>query len=172
MGLSRSYEPITFDDLARLAAIASADRDRFFRKRPEYRHRVLCTALCQGAALHFVDVAAGHAEPNGVKDFDVWSFFAAIPGQRFPANRRMTHADLGPSMLGRWDGEPKEYRHFTGRRVDLLMRALPVRVGADPVAALRAYLAEPRTGSARQLALKGVVLIDPADRRGEIAWPR
>jgi hypothetical protein len=32
---------------------------------------LVCVALCQGAALHFVD------GENGVKDFDVWTFYAA-----------------------------------------------------------------------------------------------
>jgi hypothetical protein len=33
-----------------------------------YAGRLLCRALCQGAALHYVN------EKNGVKDFDIWSF--------------------------------------------------------------------------------------------------
>jgi hypothetical protein len=172
MDLGRSCEPITTDDLARLGAIAADDYGRFFQKRPEYCDRVLCTALCQGAALHYVDIAAGCAKPNGIKDFDVWTFFAVIPDARFPADRRMTHVDLGPSKFGRWDGEPKEFRRYKGRRVDLLMRALPVPVDSDPVLALRSYLSDARTGSAKQLAAKAVVLINPADRRGEIVWPR
>lgn len=167
----RSYEAITTDDLARLGEIAAADQGRFFMGRPEYRDRILCTALCQGAGLHYSDVATRRANPNGIKDFDVWTFFAAIPAERFPADRRMTHVDLGPSKFGRWDGEPKEFRHYRGRRVDLLMRALPVPVDADPVAALRSYLTQARTSSAKQLSAKGVVLLDPASQRGTIVWP-
>lgn len=168
---ARSYAAIDDADLARLSDVASEDRERFFRVRPEYRERLLCVALCQGAGLHYVDVDAGEQEPNGVKDFDVWSFFAAIPGQRFPADRRMTHVDLGPSKFGRWPDEPDRFRHYRGRRVDMLMRALPVGVDADPATALRSYLGESRTGSARRLAAKGVVLIDAAVRRGEVVWP-
>lgn len=37
-----------------------------------YAGRLLCRALCQGAALHYLD------GKNGVKDFDVWSFYAAL----------------------------------------------------------------------------------------------
>ena len=47
------------------------------------RARVLAVALCQGAALHYVD------GKNGVKDFDVWTFFAndgASPA--YPVRRR------------------------------------------------------------------------------------
>ena len=36
-------------------------------------------ARCQGAALHYVN------ERNGVKDFDVWSFYARVS---WPLSRR------------------------------------------------------------------------------------
>jgi hypothetical protein len=171
MDTRRSYEAILDVDLARLSAGAAMDRERFFLKRPEYRHRLLVVDLCQGAGLHYRDVASGDAEPNGVKDFDVWSFFAAIPGRRFPADRRMTHVDFGPSRFGRQIDQPARFRHYQGRRVDLLMRALPVGSGDDPPEALRHYLQEARTTSAQRLAAKAVVLIDPLDLRGTIAWP-
>jgi len=45
------------------------------------------------------------------------------------------------------------------------MRALPVRVDADPVEGVRAWLDEGRT------ALKGAVMIDPGRHRGRIIWP-
>ena len=171
MDQGRSFERITIDDLARLGEIAAADRERFFDGRPEYRERIVCTAMCQGAALHYVDLDRGLFEPNGIKDFDVWTFFAEIPGERFPADRRMTHVDLGPSKFGQWDGEPERFRRFKGRRVDLLMRSLPGSIDSDPMIALRCYLRAARTSSAKQLAGKAAVLIDPASRRGEIAWP-
>jgi hypothetical protein len=167
----RSKEAITRQDLARLSEIACVDRERFFEKRPEYRDRVVCAALCQGAGLHYVDIWARRAQPNGIKDFDVWTFFAAISGNRFPADRRNTHVDFGPSKFGRWNGEPRGFLHYAGRRLDLFMRALPVEVDVDPTDALRSYLSEGRTKSANHLAAKGVVVIDPQDRRGEIVWP-
>lgn len=168
----RSYEPISDEELAILDRIAAADRERFYARRGEYRNRLLCAALCQGAGLHYVDVARGSEQLNGVKDFDVWSFFAALPAERFPADRRIVHVDFGASKFGRWDGERERFRYYQGRRVDLLMRALPVPVDADPADALAAYLATGRTTSARMLAAKGVVLIDLTDRRGEIVWPQ
>jgi hypothetical protein len=122
---------------------------------------VLCSALCQGAGLHhYVDVALGKRRPDGVKDFDVWTFFAAIPGRRFPADRRNTHVDFGPSRFGRWFGEGPRFEHCEGRRLDLLMRGLPVPLGANPVETIRAWLAEGWTKSAHLLAQKGVVMID------------
>jgi hypothetical protein len=171
MDTGRSYKAIVDHDLDRLSALAGADRERFFVKRPEYRHRLIGVALCQGAGLHYRDIASGKAKPNGIKDFDVWSFFAAIPGQRFPADRRMTHVDFGPSRFGRWIDEPARFRHYQGRRVDLLMRALLVDPHSDPVEALRRYVREASTVSAKRLAAKGVVMIDPVTIRGQIVWP-
>ncbi len=167
----RSYDRIDMSDLQRLGKIAAQDRDLFYRGRPEYRDRLLCVALCQGAGKHYVDLEGGSSEPNGVKDFDVWSFFAAIPGERFPADRRNRHEDFGPSKFGRWEKEPARFAHFSGRRVDLLMRALPVAIDADPVLSLRQYLSEGRTRSARELAAKAVVLIAPNGLTGKVVWP-
>lgn len=167
----RSYERIDRATLIRLADLARADRRMFLERRPEYRGRLICVALCQGAGLHYVDVARRHPRPNGVKDFDVWSFFAGIPGKKFPAYRRHRHVDFGPSKFGRWRGEPPRFRRFEGRRVDLFMRDLDVGVRADPVESLRRWLQEGRTKSQRVLAEKGVVLVQPDRMLGRIVWP-
>jgi hypothetical protein len=167
----RSYEKINDSTLQRLGSIARADRLQFLRTRPEFRGRLICVALCQGAGLHYVEVARGKTRPNGVKDFDVWSFFAAIPGQKFPAHRRNIHVDFGPSEFGRWPREPHRFRHFEGRRVDLFLRGIDSPVRGDPVAALQSWLSEARTGSQRALSAKGAVLIEPKRLRGTIAWP-
>lgn len=172
MSADRSYEPINNQDLATLGRFAAEDREKFFANRPEYRERLLCVALCQGAGQHFVDFANGSSTPNGVKDFDVWSFFAEIPGERFPADIRNSHVDMGPSKFGRYPNEPERFAGYEGRRIDMFLRALPVEVDADPAEALQAYLKGRRTNSARHLSVKGVVLIEPAARRGEVVWPR
>jgi hypothetical protein len=161
----RSYERLTPDDLARLAAIASDDRDARFARRPRWRpyaERVLCVALCQGAALHYVDGG------NGVKDFDVYTFYAEHPTGPFPVRWR-TAVDFGPSRFGRHPGDQKS---FSGRRVDLIGRSLAVPPDADPVEAVQRYLVAGRTETARQLAMKAVVLLEPEELRGEIIWPQ
>jgi hypothetical protein len=160
----RSYEPLTVRDLARLAEIARADREARFRRRPRwavYRDRVLCVALCQGAARHYVDGA------TGIKDIDVWTFYAEHPEGPFPP-RWMTKVDLGPSRFGRWPGDPPR---FTGRRIDLVARSLPAPPDADPVSALRDYLSEGRTETARALAEKPVILLEPEPLSGSVIWP-
>ena len=80
----------------------------------------------------------------GVKDFDVWSFYAARGDGPFPYRWRGT-ADYGPSRFGRHPDDPPKY---VGRRVDFLGRSLPALPGADPAEALRRYLSTPRTRSA------------------------
>lgn len=56
---TRSYLPISHGDLARLAALAAADRQDLFERKAEtgrlYSDRLFAVALCQGAALHYVD---------------------------------------------------------------------------------------------------------------------
>jgi hypothetical protein len=161
----RSLEQIDRADLLRLAALADDAEADLFRRNPQgsglYAGRLLCRALCQGAALHYVN------QRNGVKDFDVWSFYAHYDDWPFPARWRGTR-DFGPSKFGRYPGDPPRY---AGRRVDLLGRSLPAGPGADPAEVLRRYLAARRTDSAKALAARAVVLIHPPNRAGEIVWP-
>lgn len=159
----RSLSPITLDDLARLRHIAREDRESFFARLPRYRaleDRVLAVALCQGAAAHFLD------GKNGVKDFDVWTFYAAHPDVTYPARRRVAR-DFGDPKFG----QTPDRMRFVGRRVDLLGRSLKALPGSDPVEALHAYLTERRTKSARHLASKAVVLIEPTALVGQVVWP-
>jgi hypothetical protein len=145
---ARSLARIDGSDLLRLAALAAEAEAGLFARHPSgagrYAGRLLCRALCQGAALHYLDGR------NGVKDFDVWSFY-------------------GPSKFGRWTGDPPSY---TGRRVDFLGRSLPAPVGADPAAVLRDYLSAAHTASAKALAAKAVILLTPEHSSGERVWPQ
>ena len=164
-GPARSLARIDIQDLLRLARIAAEAEAGLFARRPQgagrYAGQLICRALCQGAALHYLDGR------TGVKDFDVWSFYAAHGGKPFPYRWRGT-ADLGPSKFGRYPGDPSS---FTGRRVDMLGRSLNVPPGTEPVAVVRDYLSAARTDSARELAAKAVVLISPERLAGTVAWP-
>jgi hypothetical protein len=117
--------------------------------------------LCQGAALHYLDAR------NGVKDFDVWSFYAERDDGPFPYRWRGT-ADYGPSKFGRYPDDPPS---FTGRRVDFLGRSLYASLDAEPAAVLGDYLSAARTRSAKELAAKAVVLISPEQLAGKVVWP-
>lgn len=158
-------ERIEISDLHHLADIAAHVEADLFARHPansgRYAGRLICRALCQGAALHY----ANHA--NGVKDFDVWSFYAEHADGLFPARWRGT-ADFGRSKFGRFPGDSPCYQ---GRRVDLIGRSLRVPLTADPADVLRSYLSAARTESARALAAMAVVLIVPSDRAGEVIWP-
>jgi hypothetical protein len=160
----RSYERITKTDLRRLGALALADLHSLFARYPEtgrlYRNRLFAVALCQGAALHYID------GKNGIKDFDVWCFFRSTRLRPFPYRRNST-ADFGRPKFGKSPG----WEHFAGRRVDILGRSLDVAPGADPGPVLQSYLREGRTTTAHHLAAKAVVLILPTERVGEIVWP-
>ena len=64
------------EDLHRLGEIARQDREEFFHRCPRYRPLqgdIIAVALCQGAALHYVNGS------NGIKDLDVWTFYAKRP---------------------------------------------------------------------------------------------
>ena len=159
----RSLEPITRADLRRLGEIARRDLESLFERRPllaRYRDRLLAIALCQGAALHYID------KKNGVKDFDVWCFFRADPQRPFPY-RRNASADFGDPKFGK----SADWEHYIGRRVDLLGRSLPVPAGESPVDALRAYLSAGRTASAKALAKMAMILIYPENELGRMVWP-
>jgi hypothetical protein len=160
---SHSREPITLSDLQRLADIARSDREHFFQRHPRwsalYSQRLLCVALCQGAALHFVD------GKNRVKDFDVWSFFCEIAGQPIP-RRRVVSRDFGQPRFGTSPDRPD----FIGRKVDLLLKSIACTPDRSPRRSLQQYLAEGRTHTARCLAKKAVVLLEPIEQVGAVVW--
>jgi hypothetical protein len=160
----RSMEAITKADLRRLAEIAQADREGLFRRKPEtgrlYSRRLFAVALCQGAALHYLD------GKNGIKDFDVWSFYRANPQRPYPA-RRVGKADFGSPKFGTTNGSPQ----YAGRKVDLIGRSLSAKSFRDPVAVLQAYLRGRGTQSAKCLSEKAMVLIYPPELLGRIVWP-
>jgi hypothetical protein len=114
---SRSYKPITLRDLARLSKLAAVDRADHFRRKPATGHlyagRLFAVVLCQGAGLHYLD------GKNGVKDFDVWSFYVEHPARPFPYRRR-GRADFGDPKFGKSDDSPQ----YAGRRVDLIGRSV------------------------------------------------
>jgi hypothetical protein len=161
---ARSTAEITIADLQRLAAIARADREDFFRRNPAlgmlYADRLICVALCQGAALHYLNGR------NGVKDFDVWTFFCAHPKRPFPYRRNVSR-DFGDPKFGFSLDKPD----FTGRRVDLIGRSISCEPGRDPIESIRNYLTSSRNKSPRLLAKKAVIILEPSSLIGKVAWP-
>lgn len=150
----RSYILIEPEDLRRLAEIARADREELFARNGDLAHcyadRVLCVALCQGAAAHFLDPTVG------INDFDVWTFLRAHEARLFSPRRRIAR-DFGDPKFGKSSDRPD----FVGKRVDLIGRSIPATGDEDPAAALQRYLSSRQTRSAACLAAKAVVLLEP-----------
>lgn len=159
----RSYRSITLDDLRNLAKIAYQDRQLFFRTHPQwarlYAHRVICIALCQGAAAHYLD------HMTGINDFDIYTFYRTHPAKNWYAKRIKSY-DFGDPKFGQSLDKP----NLIGRRVDCLSRSMNVDTREDATAALRRYLEEGRTETARLLAAKALVLLKPD--LGRVIWPR
>ncbi|UZG56245.1 hypothetical protein [Rhodococcus opacus] len=146
-----------------MVTIAWQDQDELFSRKPHlriYESRVLMVVLCQGGAQHYLD------HINGVKDLDVYTFYASHPEREYPARRRGT-ADFGASQLGR---HPDDHG-YDGRRVDLMGRSLKVSPDHDPVDAVQSYLMNQSTSTAWHLSQKAVIALDPPSLFGTTIWP-
>jgi hypothetical protein len=158
----RSYKAIDIGDLHRLLEIAYHDRETFFTTHPQWRRlygkRVLCVALCQGAAKHYLDGI------TGINDFDIYTFYKKHPTKHWYAKRIKSY-DFGDPKFGK----SIDKTNFVGRRVDCLSRSIEVKKDEHAIAALRRYLVEGKTETAKLLSVKAVVLLEP--NCGQIIWP-
>jgi hypothetical protein len=165
MPSDRSYARITRPDLRRLARLAAEDREDFFARHPEwgllYRRRLVAVALCGDAALHYLNGI------TGVDEFLVCTLYAEHPEAPYPFQRVAT-TDFGTAKFGRAADGPESY---TGRRVELQGRSIDARPADDPLEAVQRYLKAAATVTARELARKAVVLLEPEELAGIEAWP-
>ena len=165
MADDRSYERITRIDLKRLARIARAEREDFFSRHREYailyRKRILCTALCDDAALHYINGL------TGVSSFDVFTFYAEHPEASFPHWHEERY-DFGRSKFGRLAAAPET---FKGRPVNLAGRSINASPTDHPLEALQHYLRRATNPVPKRLAEKAVVLLEPDPLAGYLAWP-
>jgi hypothetical protein len=161
----RSYEKIARPDLRKLLVFSNQDREEFFNRNPKWRklyaNRIMCSALCQGAAMHYVD------GEYGIKDFDLWTFYYEHSKGPFPHQRR-GEKDFGISKFG---CHPSDADNFKGRRIDMIGRSLKVRKSTDPIKNIINYLSKPRTKTAKELSKKAVVFLTPERYMGKIVWP-
>jgi len=161
----RSFARIEQSDLERLSQLCKEDREEFFSRHSRwqqlYSDRIICVALCQCAALHYVN------GKTGVKDFDVWTFYSVHPDAGFPC-RRVGRRDYGPSKFGKNPDDPG----CIGRRVDLIGRSIRFAVGGDPIQSIQTYLSDRHTKTAWALSQKAVVLVEPRSLIGKIVWPK
>lgn len=158
----RSQAPVTDEHLAHLATFVTLAHRQMTERRPELGDTLVAAVLAQGAAAHRMDPAAG----VGVRDLDIWLFYARRDGVR-PVNPRALAAiyDFGPSTLGR---NPADAAEFTGRRVEVVTRTIAAD-DADPADAVRRWLAT-KNPSPQRLREHPVILLWPDDRCGEVVW--
>jgi len=165
----RSHARFTDEHLERLAVIARVDQRVLFARKAHlaiYGPRLLIVTLCQGGALHYLDCLKGKKHTNGVKDLDVYTFYSEDLKVPWPYRRHVV-ADFGESEFGY---HPNKRKAFVGRHVDLMGRALPVEPNAEPVEAVRDWLATNHNKTPRLLREKGVVGLHHARYRGRVIW--
>lgn len=200
---ARTTVPLRRAHLWRLGALADEQHKALTRPPDQggnlsaWADRRVAVVLAQGAALHYLypdGLPTPQAGGQGIKDLDVWTFYAAIPGRPLRTGRYELCRDFGPSSLGRNRYGPqhspraRRWNQFSGRRVDLLARDLRVDLDATVdvvVAALRNWLAagaakpclhrqtDGRSPSPHWLAHKAMVWIGtPETRRraGKKLW--
>ena len=159
----RSFEKIEKADLSRLFNLARECLDDMLARNKTGKFyssdRALMACLCQGAAQHSV-----HGD-RGVNDFDVVFFFPTNPHWKFPPRWRGTR-DFGPSRFGSNPDEPG----YSGRRVDVLGRDIPVLTGNSAEETVVAYLREGRTASAHEWAKRPLIALTPGDMLGRVTW--
>jgi len=154
--LNRSAAGLTDGDLRRLAIVAQMDREQFFatyaRWRQLYGDRLICTVLCDAGP-----------EAQG---YILWSFFREHPDAALPYRRKRVWP-VEDSRFGRCLDHPA----FAGRSVEVISRSIPAGLLDDAGETLRRYLQAGRSASARLLRERRLVLLEPADVRGEAVWP-
>ncbi len=131
----RSCELIASSDLIRMGQIGLEVLTDFFERCPQwqpYSNRLLAIALCEGGALHYVNGT------NGLKDIDLWAFFAETPGLAFPW-RVGWRRDFGRSKFGR---HPRQLA-LEGRPVDIFARSIRCDQTMDTLGAIRTWLRRP-----------------------------
>ena len=156
----RSHARITRADLRRLIRLVQEEREDFFDRHPEwailYRRSALCSALCGDGALHYLNGI------TGVQAFQLWTFYAENSEAPFPP-MHVSHLDYGESKFGRDPNLPESYK---GLRVELQGRSLDAGPGDDPLSILQRYLKAGKSPTARELARKAVVLLEPEELFG------
>lgn len=161
---NRSYEIIDLDDLLRVFRIArSCLVDMLARSKTGQFYSandILLACLSQGAAQHFV------FHDRGVQDWDVLFFLRRNPLYKFPPRWRGKR-DFGSSRFGR---NPDDGPQFSGRRVDVMGRDIPLSIGQTPEQAVTAYLRKAQTHSARLWAKRPLIKLADDDSLGQIIW--
>ena len=155
--MNRLYIPIELEHLHILSRFVEEEKEAFFTRNPGqikiYRDKFIAAALCQGAALHYID------KKNGVKDFDIHFFYEQHPIKK-QMSRRL------------WKIK-KEVLDFGTRRIDFIRSVVPPKCidSGSKTEIIRNYLRMKPTKNSRYLAEKAVVGLLPESIFGELMWP-
>lgn len=145
---------ITKRDLKALGYIALHDISELQSRTGKDYGKPLLVALCQGAALHFLDGT------SRVSDLDVWVFFSGnAANDKFP-HRRRRRVDFGNAHSG----------DLRNRPVDLLGRSIPHKSGESAIDSVRKWL-RGRNPSPQMLRRKACIAIWPETLLGYVVWP-
>lgn len=166
MGIgSRSFAIITEQDLSDILVKSKEKIKDFFtsetgvkwKRYYEYANP-LCIALCQGAAMHYYD------KTNGIKDFDIW-FFYKFNKKHLPYRSRWEWDYVNKKF-----GCHPDFKGFEGRKVDVMIRSIKNYVNDDSVQSIYEYFQKEKTTTAKMLAQKAVVLLEPKEYLGKVIW--
>ncbi len=150
---SRTFEKITRHDLRELLVVGERVMDQFFVDKPRYapfRNKLVLVALCQGAADHYCDGI------TGIKDYDVWFFYAHMQGVSMP---RSSIKKCYP-----------EFNCYKGKKVDVLRRSDSAFKKGDVKASISRYLTNPTNPTPICLSGKAVIGLYPPEVMGEKLW--
>lgn len=151
----RLFELISEEDLERLQELAIEEHENFFKRNPHlkeaYHNSLMGIALCQGAALHYIN------HITGINDFDIWLFYKEDPKTKF------------------WCRHRKSIENgYKGRRIDFLRRAIKRdlcdRNFDDSEKCIMEYLLKRDTETKRLLLKKAIVSLFPDRIFGKVMW--
>jgi len=119
-GMSRaSLERIERCDLRRLAALAEESEAGLFSRLPNgagrYAGRLLCRALCQSSALHYLDGRTGVKVDGGRQDEGAVFLMLLHPGDRSGLDQAPAYfagLSAGKAAFSTWDISERPWRDF------------------------------------------------------------
>ena len=150
---SRTFEKITRRDLDEILAVGNNVMSDFFVNNPRYkplRNKLVLVALCQGAADHYCDGT------TGIKDYDVWFFYAHMQGVSMPRS----------SIKKCYPG----FNCYKDKKVDVLRRSDSAFKKGDVKASSRRYLTNPSNSTPIRLSEKAVIGLYPPEVMGKKLW--
>lgn len=157
--MCRSYEQLTQIELKTLTQLAAQEQSAFFKRNPRLGHqqdRQLLTALCQGAARHYVD------GQHGVNDFDIHFFYWRPADESWIRSGRRLKSRVGC---------------FGERGIDFLRTSIELPESAAPPSTIKSavlmiteYLSEGSLDNAWHLRKAPVIGLNPAVAFEKCIW--